>query len=438
MKLKNKILLGAISLIAPFFIALNANASDQGADNSKYQGYTFVQGQGSDKFGISQVGGIYNSSLVTQATYNTQVSTGIAQGLRMHTYIWLSDGSDQAQTKKGLDYFLPKVQTPKGSIVAIDYEAGASTDKEANTANVEYALQRIEEAGYTPMLYSYKSYLDANLDYESLAQTFGEKLIWIAGYPHSYVTTTPDYSGFPSHKYVAIWQFTDYYKAGGLDGNVDLLGVTKKGYDGTSTASNSGATKVVTNSTTVAIKQGQTANNTTKSEIKAGYTVKVNFSTTKWSNGTTIPSWVKGKSYTVQQVSGSKVLLANILSWIDKSNVEILQTAKQATSTGTSSASTYTVKSGDTLSKIAASYNTTYTRLATLNNIKSPYIIYVGEKLKVSGSVTTSSKVYYTVKKGDTLSVISKNYGTTVASIKTLNGLKNVNYIYVGQSLRVK
>ncbi|WP_010077752.1 LysM peptidoglycan-binding domain-containing protein, partial [Liquorilactobacillus mali] len=349
-----------------------------------------------------------------------------------------SDGSDQAQTKKGLDYFLPKVQTPKGSIVAIDYEAGASTDKEANTANVEYALQRIEEAGYTPMLYSYKSYLDANLDYESLAQTFGEKLIWIAGYPHSYVTTTPDYSGFPSHKYVAIWQFTDYYKAGGLDGNVDLLGVTKKGYDGTSTASNSGATKVVTNSTTVAIKQGQTANNTTKSEIKAGYTVKVNFSTTKWSNGTTIPSWVKGKSYTVQQVSGSKVLLANILSWIDKSNVEILQTAKQATSTGTSSASTYTVKSGDTLSKIAASYNTTYTRLATLNNIKSPYIIYVGEKLKVSGSVTTSSKVYYTVKKGDTLSVISKNYGTTVASIKTLNGLKNVNYIYVGQSLRVK
>ncbi|MFT9005918.1 MAG: LysM peptidoglycan-binding domain-containing protein [Liquorilactobacillus hordei] len=435
MKLK-KILAGLGAFIAPFFIAMIVLANDQGADNSKYQGYTFVQGQGSDKFGISQVGGIYNSSLVTQATYNTQVSTGIAQGLRMHTYIWLSDGSNQSQTKTGLDYFLPKIQTPKGSIVAIDYEAGASTDKEANTANVEYALQRIEDAGYTPMLYSYKSYLDAKLDYEALAKTFGEKLIWIAGYPHSYVTTTPDYSGFPSHKYVAIWQFTDYYKAGGLDGNVDLLGVTKKGYDGTSTASNSGATKVVTNSTTTAIKQGQTANNTSKSEIKVGYNVKVNFSATKWSNGSTIPSWVKGKSYTVQQISGSKVLLANILSWIDKSNVEILQTAKQAASTGTGA--TYTVKSGDTLSKIAANYNTTYAKLATLNNIKSPYIIYVGEKLKVSGSVTTSSKVYYTVKKSDTLSVISKNYGTTIASIKTLNGLKNVNYIYVSQSLRVK
>ncbi|MFT8558171.1 LysM peptidoglycan-binding domain-containing protein [Liquorilactobacillus hordei] len=436
MKLKNKILLGVISMIAPFFIAVSVFANDQGADNSKYQGYTFVQGQGSDKFGISQVGGIYNSSLVTQATYNTQVSTGIAQGLRMHSYIWLSDGDDQAQTKAGLDYFLPKVQTPKGSIVAIDYEAGASTDREANTANVEYALQRIEDAGYTPMLYSYKSYLDTNLNYEEIAQTFGDNFIWIARYASSSVTTTPNYNYFPSHKYVAIWQFTDYYKAGGLDGNVDLTGVTKKGYDGTSTASNTGATKVVTNSTTTAIKQGQTANNTSKSEIKAGYNVKVNFSATKWSNGSTIPSWVKGKNYTVQQISGSKVLLANILSWIDKSNVEILQTAKQAASTGASS--TYTVKSGDTLSEIAASYNTTYAKLATLNNIKSPYIIYPGQALKVSGSLTVSSKVYYTVKKGDTLSAIAKEYGTTVASIKELSGLKNVNYIYVGQSLRVK
>ncbi|MFT9412338.1 LysM peptidoglycan-binding domain-containing protein [Liquorilactobacillus hordei] len=437
MKLK-KILAGMGAFIAPFFIAMIVLANDQGADNSKYQGYTFVQGQGSDKFGISQVGGIYNSSLVTQATYNTQVSTGIAQGLRMHTYIWLSDGSNQSQTKTGLDYFLPKIQTPKGSIVAIDYESGATGDTEANTANIQYAMERIKEAGYTPMLYTYKPYMLSHVNLEEVAKSFGDRFVWIAGYPHSYVTTTPDYSGFPSMNYVAIWQFTNYYKAGGLDGNVDLLGVTKKGYDGTSTASNTGATKVVTNSTTAAIKQGQTANNTTKSEIKIGYTVKVNFSATKWSNGATIPSWVKGKSYTVQQVNGNKVLLANILSWIDKSNVEILQTAKQATSTGTNSTSTYTVKSGDTLSKIATSYNTTYSKLAALNNIKSPYIIRIGQTLKISGSVTVSLTTYYTVKKGDTLSAIAKKHGTTVASIKALSGLKNVNYIYIGQSLRVK
>lgn len=331
--MKKKIVVGFMSFIMVMLFCITANASDQGADNSKYQGYTFVQGSASDKFGISQVGGIYSSSLITQPTYNTQVSTGIAQSLRMHTYIWLSDGANQAQTKTGLDYFLPRIQTPKGSIVAIDYESGASSDKEANTANVEYALQRIQDEGYTPMLYSYKPYMDANLDYEAIAKTFGNNFIWIAGYPHSYVTQTPDYNGFPSHNYVAIWQFTDYYKAGGLDGNVDLTGITKKGYDGTATASNTGASKVVTNSTTTAIKQGQTANNTSKADIKVGYTVKVNFSATKWSNGTSIPSWVKGQSYTVKQVNGSNVLLSGILSWINKSNVEILQTSKQVKAT---------------------------------------------------------------------------------------------------------
>jgi hypothetical protein len=333
-----KYFLGALAFASAFLFAISAYADrDQGADNSKYQGYTFVAGQSSDKFGISQIGGIYSQTLLDQATYNSQIATGIAQAKRMHSYIWLSDGSDQAQTKRGLDYFLPKIQTPKGSIVAVDYESNATNNKDANTANIMYAMQRIKDAGYTPMLYTYKPFQLSYINLETIASKFGNKFVWIAGYPHSYVTTTPDYSGFPSVNYVAIWQFTDYYgHANGLDGNVDLLGVTNNGYDGT-TKTDVDSTKVKTNSTTTAIKQGQTANATSKSDIAVGYTVKVNFSASKWSNGYAIPSWVKGKSYKVQQVSGSKVLLAGILSWIDKSNVEILQTAKQATSTSTSS-----------------------------------------------------------------------------------------------------
>lgn len=330
--MKKKIVIGLMSFIMVMFFSITANASDQGADNSKYQGYTFVQGSASDKFGISQVGGIYSSSLVTQPTYNTQVSTGIAQSLRMHTYIWLSDGSDQVQTKRGLDYFLPKIQTPKGSIVAIDYESGATGDTEANTANIEYAMERIKEAGYVPMLYSYKPYMLSHVNLDEIASTFGQKFVWVAGYPHSYVTTTPDYSGFPSMKYVAIWQFTSMARSEGLDYNVDLLGVTEDGYNGTKTT-DVGSTSVKTDSTTTAIKQGQKANATSKSDITNGYTVKVNFSATKWSNSSSIPSWVKGQSYTVKQVNGSNVLLSGIFSWISKSNVEILQTSKQVKAT---------------------------------------------------------------------------------------------------------
>lgn len=45
------------------------------------------------------------------------------------------------------------------------------------------------------------------------------------------------------------------------------------------------------------------------------------------------------------------------------------------------------------------------------------------------------ANTYYTVKKGDTLSGIAKKYGTTVAYLAKLNNIKNVNLIYVNQKL---
>ena len=43
----------------------------------------------------------------------------------------------------------------------------------------------------------------------------------------------------------------------------------------------------------------------------------------------------------------------------------------------------YVVKKGDTLSKIASIYNTTYQELAKLNNIKNPNLIFVDQKLLI-------------------------------------------------------
>lgn len=44
----------------------------------------------------------------------------------------------------------------------------------------------------------------------------------------------------------------------------------------------------------------------------------------------------------------------------------------------------YTVKSGDTLSQIAKSYNTTYEHLASINNITNPSLIYPGQKIRIN------------------------------------------------------
>ena len=113
-----------------------------------------------------------------------------------------------------------------------------------------------------------------------------------------------------------------------------------------------------------------------------------------------------------------------------------------ATTTPKSTVSTtkvYVVKSGDTLGKIAKKYGTTVAKLASLNGIKNVNKIYVGEKIAVSGTVkATNTKKYYTVKRGDTVSEIAAKYSTTVAKIKSWNKLANVNRIYVGEKLRVK
>ena len=48
-----------------------------------------------------------------------------------------------------------------------------------------------------------------------------------------------------------------------------------------------------------------------------------------------------------------------------------------------------------------------------------------------------SKTVTYTVKRGDTLSVIATKYGTTVNKIAKDNNIKNVNVIYAGQKLKI-
>lgn len=97
---------------------------------------------------------------------------------------------------------------------------------------------------------------------------------------------------------------------------------------------------------------------------------------------------------------------------------------------------TYTVRSGDTLSGIAAKYGTTYQHLAAINNIANPNLIYPGQVLKVTGSAKPATRTY-TVRSGDTLSGIAAKYGTTYQAIAAKNNIANPNLIYPGQVLQI-
>ena len=95
---------------------------------------------------------------------------------------------------------------------------------------------------------------------------------------------------------------------------------------------------------------------------------------------------------------------------------------------------TYYVKSGDTLRKIAAKFNTSVEVLLKVNTqISNPNLIYVGQAITIPAGVST-----YIVQKGDTLRIIANKFGTTVEALLALNpNISNANLIYVGQIVRV-
>ena len=105
---------------------------------------------------------------------------------------------------------------------------------------------------------------------------------------------------------------------------------------------------------------------------------------------------------------------------------------------------TYTVKSGDTLSGIATRHGVTVNQLKQWNGLTSNNI-RVGQKLKLNSSSSASSASAsssgdystYTVKSGDSLYSIAKNYsGVSAQDIMNFNGMSSSN-IKPGMKIKI-
>lgn len=97
----------------------------------------------------------------------------------------------------------------------------------------------------------------------------------------------------------------------------------------------------------------------------------------------------------------------------------------------------YTVKSGDSLYSIARNYGTTINVLKDVNNLTSDTLSN-GQVLKIPGKSDENIKNYinYTVKPGDSLYKIAGLYETSVNEIKNINGLLN-NNLEINQVLKI-
>ncbi|MDL4838932.1 C40 family peptidase [Aquibacillus rhizosphaerae] len=144
--------------------------------------------------------------------------------------------------------------------------------------------------------------------------------------------------------------------------------------------------------------------------------------------------------------------------------VSTAPTVKPAQVTQTTTAKTYKVKSGDSLSKIAANHKISLTNLMEWNKL-STTLIYPGDVLtvtKAAASTTTkrptaattkpavtakpatnkteaapTTTSSYKVKNGDSLWKISSNLGVSITDLKKWNSLSS-DLIQIGQVLQVK
>ncbi|WP_412936241.1 GH25 family lysozyme [Lactiplantibacillus plantarum] len=391
-KHKLKALILTVGAIFMVFLMVNVTSQastsrDQGVDWSKYNGNSGTFGYNTDKFVLSQAGGFYGGTNIPQITYASQVKSAQQDGKRVHTYLWDGVGGNMTNAKAMMAYYLPRIKTPKGSIVALDYEDGASGSVTANTNVILAQMALIKAAGYTPMLYSGKEYLNAHVYTSAIVKAYGTCL-WLAEYPDYLVRTSPDYNWFPSMDGVAIFQFTSMYKAGGLDGNVDLTGITKSGY-------------------TTASKAKAQANVNKAKKVKAAK--KATFKVVKYSqHGVFYPNRTLAVRYT------------------DSDKVRQVATYYRGESVA--------------YNAVIIEHDYVWARYTRSNGLYGFIKLGVTNGpaygKRVTGQLVTHT--YYTVKSGDSWWTIAQRNGLSMTTLASQNGKTIYTTIYPGQRLVVR
>ena len=235
-------------------------------------------------------------------------------------------------------------------------------------------------------------------------------------------------------------------------------------------SSSNGTTTVPTPTTPSIPSQNQSTNTGSNQTASVGnYTVKAGDSL--WSiankhglsvaqlksmNGLSSDMIYAGQKLTVKTGASSTS------STTSSANTNTGATTNPVTNTQTSNASSYTVKSGDSLWSIANRHGLSVSQLKNMNGLTSD-IIYPGQTLKVgqgnntsttapskiatttpapsqvsttSSNTSTSTSKTYTVASGDSLWAIANKHGLSVSQLKNMNGLTS-DVIYPGKQLLV-
>lgn len=105
----------------------------------------------------------------------------------------------------------------------------------------------------------------------------------------------------------------------------------------------------------------------------------------------------------------------------------------------------YVVKNGDNLWDIANKHKTTVNKLASWNKMNSKSVLKVGQKLSLGSAMPASlnstgnanyiRKLNYSVRNGDSLSLIATKFKVSVSDLKRWNDINKPNFLKPGQRL---
>lgn len=188
-----------------------------------------------------------------------------------------------------------------------------------------------------------------------------------------------------------------------------------------------------------------TTHTVVKGETLSGIAKKYNISLSSLlkANGLTLSSIIKiGQKIEIPSATGEIIPSESQPQEVKNESVQTEETA------------VYTVKKGDSLSRIAHRNSMTVAQLMSINNLKN-HNIRIGQKLHIvksaksaQASASTANKtakaeprdgeIAHKISSGETLGAIAIRYGTTVSAIAERNSIADPRKIRAGQIIYIK
>tara|TARA_Y100001978_G_scaffold69498_1_gene62426 strand:- start:224 stop:979 length:756 start_codon:yes stop_codon:yes gene_type:complete len=101
----------------------------------------------------------------------------------------------------------------------------------------------------------------------------------------------------------------------------------------------------------------------------------------------------------------------------------------------------HVVKKGDTLSSISKKYSIKKETIIKVNKLLDENYIFIGQNLKIGENIipkNQNNSYYHEIKKGENLTEIANKYNILLSKLVEINGIENQNILKVGTKLKLK